>query len=210
MAKLESNFKNIFLCLLFVASMVAAIIGSVNYITQTPISETQEKIKKEAIQKVVPEFDNLETMRAPVEEKVVQNPFKKEQAADSLTVYKVSKDGEWVGTAVETFSDIGYSGRIKLMVGFLPDGAIQKIEVLSHTETPGLGDKMEEKKKDKFPKQFPGWNPKDSILEVIKDGGKVDAITAATITSRAYCEAVQRAYDAIKSMLINDGGKEDE
>jgi len=209
MAKLESNFKNIFLCLLLVASMVAAIIGSVNYITKTPISETQEKIKKEAIQKVVPDFDNVETMRIAVEAEVVQNIFKKEQAADSLTVYKVSSKGEWVGTAVETFSDKGFSGRIKLMVGFLPDGAIRKVEVLSHTETPGLGDKMEVGK-DKFPNQFLGKNPKDFKLKVKQDDGSVDAITAATITSRAYCDAIQTAYDVVKKVFTNEGGKEDE
>ena len=207
MAKLESNFKNIFLCLLLISGILAGLLGAVYYVTEKPISETQVKIKEDAIRKVVPDFDKLETMRVPVETEVVQNPFKKEQAADSLTVYTATNKGEWVGSAIETFSDKGFGGRIMLMIGFLPDGTIQKIEVLSHTETPGLGDKMEVGK-SKFPEQFLGKNPKNFQLTVSKDGGEVDAITAATISSRAYCDAVQTAYDVFKK--INNGGKSDE
>ena len=212
MAKLESNFKNIFLCLLLISSILAGLLGAVYSVTEKPISETQDRIKNEAIQKVVPAFDKLETMRFPVEAEVVQNIFKKEQAADSLTIYKALNDDKWVGTAVETFSDKGFSGRIRLMVGFLPDGTIQKIEVLNHSETPGLGDKMEVGKSP-FPKQFLEKNPKSFNLIVKKDGGDVDAITAATISSRAYCDAVQTAYDVFKKMFINDvneGGNSDE
>jgi electron transport complex protein RnfG len=209
MAKLESNFKNIFLCLLLISSILAGLLGAVYSVTKEPINETQVKVKEDAIRKVVPDFDNLGTMRIPVETEVVQNIFKKEQAADSLTVYIAMNNGEWVGSAIETFSDKGFSGRITLMVGFLPDGSIQKIEVLSHTETPGLGDKMEVGKSS-FPDQFFGKNPKNYNLTVSKDGGDVDAITAATISSRAYCDAVQTAYDVFKKVFINDGGKSDE
>ena len=210
MAKLESNFRNIFLCLLLISSILAGLLGAVYSVTKKPISETQVKIKEDAIRKVVPDFDNLETMRIAVETETVQNILKKEQGADSLTVYKAIRDGEWVGTAMETFSDKGFSGRITLMVGFLPDGTIKKIEVLSHTETPGLGDKMEVGKSD-FPDRFLGKNPKNFRLTVSRDGGDVDAITAATISSRAYCDAVQTAYDVFKKVFINnDGGKSDE
>jgi electron transport complex protein RnfG len=65
--------------------------------------------------------------------------------------------------------------------------------VLAHKETPGLGDKMDASKSD-FPLQFKGKNPADFKLHVTKDGGNVDAITAATISSRAFCDAVERAY----------------
>jgi electron transport complex protein RnfG len=83
------------------------------------------------------------------------------------------------------------------MVGFLADGSINAIEVVAHKETPGLGDKMESNKSD-FCVQFKGKNPETFKLIVKKDGGDVDAITASTISSRAYCEAVQRAYNALK------------
>jgi electron transport complex protein RnfG len=78
------------------------------------------------------------------------------------------------------------------MVGFKPDGTIQNIEVLEQKETPGLGTKM---KDDKFLAQFRGKNPSAFNLKVTKDGGEVDALTGATITSRAFGDAVQMAYD---------------
>lgn len=80
------------------------------------------------------------------------------------------------------------------MVGFLPDGTIHNTAVLEHKETPGLGDKMDIRKAP-WSEQFRGKNPAEYRLQVRKDGGDVDAITAATISSRAFCDAVQRAYD---------------
>jgi electron transport complex protein RnfG len=82
------------------------------------------------------------------------------------------------------------------MVGFLADGSIFNIAVVSHSETPGLGDKMDISKSN-FSVQFKGKNPEDFQISVKKDGGDVDAIAAATISSRAYCDAVLRAYNAL-------------
>ena len=78
------------------------------------------------------------------------------------------------------------------MVGFKPNGTVQNIVVLEQKETPGLGTKM---KDEKFLSQFREKNPSDFNLNVTKDGGEVDALTGATITSRAFGEAVQMAYD---------------
>jgi electron transport complex protein RnfG len=83
------------------------------------------------------------------------------------------------------------------MVGFKPDGTIHNISVLDHAETPGLGSKIE-KSSSSWSEQFNGKNPTDFQLQVRKDGGDVDAITAATISSRAYCDAVQKAYKAFQ------------
>ena len=105
-------------------------------------------------------------------------------------------DEELVGTAIQAGSKKGYNGLIELMVGFSPDGKIYKIDVLQQKETPGLGTKITE---DKFKNQFDGQDPKSFVLKVTKDGGEVDAITAATISSRAFCEAVQKAYDAFEN-----------
>jgi len=107
-------------------------------------------------------------------------------------------DGELVGTAVETFTKIGFSGVIKVMVGLLPDGTINDVTVLKHAETPGLGDKMEKKKSD-WSLQFRGKDPRAFKLTVTKDGGDVDVITASTISSRAFCDAVSRAYSSYMS-----------
>jgi electron transport complex protein RnfG len=71
--------------------------------------------------------------------------------------------------------------------------------VISHAETPGLGEKMQKNKSD-FSVQFMGKNPADFKLAVKKDRGDVDAITASTITSRAYCDAVQRAYNGFEQL----------
>ncbi len=125
------------------------------------------------------------------------------------------KNGEWVGTAVETFTDKGFSGRIRILAGFDPEGTIHDITVLEHQETPGLGDKIEKNKSYNkktglsWISQFIGTNPSEYKLLVKKDGGDVDAITAATITSRAFCDAVQRAYDGFTQLNVETPNKEE-
>ena len=115
------------------------------------------------------------------------------------------KNNKLVGVAVKTYSDKGYGGDISIMVGISPDGSIINTAVMSQKETPGLGTKMKE---PKFKDQFKGKNPGSYILKVKKDGGNVDAITAATISSRAYCEAIEKAFNAFKksqeAILQND------
>lgn len=186
MAKTESTFKNMVL-VLFAISLVASLsLGAVYNLTKAPIAKAQQEKKEAAIKKVVPPFDQLE----PVS--VVPDG-----GGDPVVINKALKDGEVVGYAVETYTDKGFSGRIMLMVGFKPDGTIINTAVLKHTETPGLGDKMDIAKSD-FPKQFQNQSPDNFKLMVKKDGGSVDAITAATISSRAFCDAVQRGFDVVK------------
>jgi electron transport complex protein RnfG len=155
---------------------MAAALGFVYSLTKEPIEKAKKDVETGAIKQVVPDFDN-----APVA-KVI----------DGITYYEVTKGGAPIGCAVKTFTDKAFSGRFDLMVGFLPDGTINKIAVLDQKETPGLGTKMMEPKfKDQFNKKNPGsWK-----MTVKKDGGVVDAISAATITSRAFCDAVQRGFD---------------
>jgi len=190
MAKKKSSFFNMVSTLIVVTLVAAGLLGSMYAITKEPIRLAELKKKTEAIQAVVPEFNNN-----PSEEFT-----KVGVAGDSVTIYSATMDSVLVGSAVETFTNTGFSGEIKLMVGFDPDGSIVDIAVIKHAETPGLGDKMERGKSD-FHVQFQGQNPEDFKLMVTKDKGDVDAITASTISSRAYCEAVQRAYDAY--MTIN-------
>lgn len=187
----ESTFKSMTLTLLVITLLSAASLGFVYTLTQAPIQEAKMAKVNSAISKVLPQFDNN-----PSSQK-----YEVEVEGGSLTFYPATRDGESVGTAIQTFSKNGFGGEIGLMVGFLSDGSIHAIEVIDHKETPGLGDKMESKKSN-FSVQFQGKNPKDFKLIVKKDGGDVDAITASTISSRAYCDAVQRAYDA----LVKEGG----
>ena len=185
MAKKESTFLSMVTTLSIVALVAAGLLGSVYALTKEPIRLAELRKKNEAIEAVVPEFDN-----APSEEMT-----KHAIDGDTVVIYTAKKAGEIVGTAVETLTNNGFSGEFKLMVGFNTEGAIVDIAVISHAETPGLGDKMERAKSD-FHVQFMGKDPSEFELKVKKDNGDVDAITASTISSRAYCEAVRRAYDA--------------
>ncbi len=186
MAKKESTFLSMLTTLFVVTLVSAGLLGSVFALTKEPIRLAELKKKNEAIQVVVPGFDNEPSQEV---EKVFID-------GDTLYFYTVRKGEEILGTAVETFTNKGFSGEFKLMVGFSPDGSIIDIAVIKHAETPGLGDKMEKRKSD-FSVQFMGKHPEDFNLAVKKDRGDVDAITASTITSRAYCDAVKRAYDAL-------------
>jgi len=185
MAKKESTFLSMVLTLFMVTLVAAGLLGSVYALTKEPIRLAELKKKNEAIQVVVPGFDN-----EPSQE--VERIF---MDGDSLYLYTARLGEEILGTAVETFTKKGFSGEFKLMVGFAPDGSIIDIAVIKHAETPGLGNKMEKGKSD-FSVQFMGKHPDSFNIAVTKDRGDVDAITASTITSRAYCDAVTRAYGA--------------
>ncbi len=185
MAKKESSFFNMVSTLFVVTLIAAGLLGSVYALTKEPIRLAELKKKNDAIKMVVPEFNNNAS----------EEFYKVGIDGDSVSIYTATMDSVVVGVAVETFTNSGFSGLIKLMVGFAPDGTIIDVAVTKHAETPGLGDKMEIRKSD-FHVQFQGKHPDDFKLMVVKDNGNVDAITASTISSRAYCEAVQRAYDA--------------
>jgi len=188
-AKTASTFLNMVVTLFAVTLLAAGLLGSVYALTKEPIRLAELKRKNEAISVVVPGFDNEPSQE--VEKLAVDG--------DTLYFYTARKGEQVLGTAVETFTNIGFSGEFKLMVGFDPGGTITDIAVIKHAETPGLGDKMEIGKSD-FHLQFQGKHPDNFNLTVKKDRGDVDAITASTITSRAYCDAVQRAYNGLQKL----------
>ena len=185
MAGKESTLKNMVLSLLIISLVASVALGYVYEFTKGPIEVAKAAKVNDAIRAVVPACDNNPSAEV----------YKVAYEKDTLNVYPAKKGGQLVGAAVETYTEKGFAGHISLMVGFLPDGTINDIAVVSHHETPGLGDKMD-KSKSNFSLQFMGKNPKDFKLMVKKDGGDVDAITASTISSRAFCDAVTRAYNA--------------
>jgi len=185
MAKKESSFVNMVFTLFVITLTASTALGFVYEFTKAPITAAKQAAKMKAISEVLPEFNNL-----PNEE-----VYKIAMDNDTLFFYPAREDNKLVGTAIETFTNKGFSGNIKLMVGILPDGSINDIVVLEHKETPGLGDKMSKSKSD-FSLQFQGINPENFNINVKNDGGDIDAITASTISSRAYCDAVNRAYKA--------------
>ncbi len=174
--KLESNLINMILSLVLISAVMSAALGYVYSLTKGPIENSKKAAETNAIKDVAPAFDN-----SPVAKEI-----------DGLTYYEVTKGGQPVGCAVKTFTEKAFSGRFDLMVGFLNDGTINKIAILDQKETPGLGTKMME---PKFKDQFLNKNPATWKMAVKKDGGEVDAISAATISSRAFCDAVQKGYD---------------
>jgi len=189
MAKTESTFINMTVTLVAVTLLAAGLLGTVFALTKEPIRLAELKKKNEAIAVVVPGFDNEPSQEL---ERIFMD-------GDSIYLYTARKGDELLGTAVETFTNNGFSGNFKLMVGFDPHGSIIDIAVIKHAETPGLGDKMEQDKSD-FHVQFMGKDPTNFNIAVTKDRGEVDAITASTITSRAYCDAVNRAYSALNQI----------
>lgn len=198
MAKLKSTFTNMFLSLLTICLVVALLLSQVYRLTAGPIAEAKAKKLEDAIMEVVPEFDNnpvAESYKMAVGE------------GDSLLVYPALKDNKVVGFAINTYSNNGFSGNIEIMVGFDTNSKIVNYAVLSHAETPGLGSKMGEWFKDltKPNQSVIGRDLSKGNLQVTNDGGDVDAITASTITSRAFLEAVNKAYAAYKESVADTG-----
>lgn len=179
--------------LLAVASVAALSLGAVFNITKAPIEAAQKKKQEEAIRQVLPAFDRLEAGKAV-----------SSRGTDSLSLFYAYQGDQLVGVAVNTYTNKGFSGLVRLMVGLLPDGTINNTAVLEHKETPGLGDKMQQSKSP-WSLQFNGKNPTTSNIHVKKDGGEVDAITAATISSRAFVDAVLHAHETFSK---NSGGQE--
>lgn len=178
--KLESTLVNMILSLVLISMVMSAALGFVYLKTKEPIELTARQKEVQAIRQVLPEFDS--------------DPASGKLEKAGVIIYPVSKQDRPVGFAIKTFTNKGFGGHIELMAGFLPDGSINRVTVLSHKETPGLGTKMND---PRFSSQFLGKNPAAFSLKVKKDGGQVDAITAATVSSRAYCDALQRAYEAL-------------
>lgn len=192
MAK-ESNFKNMTLALLVITVFAGFALAVVYSVTLEPIQLSKKAKINNAIKKVIPEFESI-----------TDKSVLPEDGKDSIRIHSLLKGENNAGYAVETYTDRGFSGRFSLMVGFLPDGSISNIEVLEHKETPGLGTKMA---LPTFKDQFVGVKIDELAtkkLSVKKDGGTVDAITAATISSRAFCDAVNRAYVNYKSNGKNE------
>ena len=187
--KKESTLVNM-VVVLFVITLAAGLsLGFVNDLTLEPKARARLAKKVKALNTVLPQYDNN-----PVSEVL---RLKIEEAKDSIEYYPASMDSVVVGAAVTGASERGYSGLVKLMVGFELDGSIKNIAVLEQKETPGLGTKM---KGEKFLRQFRGKNPGTFNLKVRKDGGQVDALAGATISTRAFSEATQQAYDVYKEI----------
>lgn len=194
MAKRESTFINMVITLFLITGIAAGALGFVYEMTKEAIELAKIKAQNEAIEKVLPEYDELgESYSIPVE-----------NSEDSLLFFPAYKNGELIGVAVRSFTNKGYSGYISVMIGIENTGNISGYEILEHAETPGLGSKMGAwfRNPEKPNQNVIGKNPETTTFEVTKDGGDIDAITASTITSRAFLEAVRRAWNAHKENSV--------
>lgn len=214
MAKLESSFKNMLLALSGAALIASTGLGLVNDATSNAIATTEKNKQTNAIAAVLPPFEKLGD----------SYKMMPESGKDSLTVYPaLDVDGNIIANAVKTYTYNGFGGYVEIMVGFDNSGNISGYQVLKHSETPGLGSKMNDwfrPAKEVSPSVFEmifgkvetaekqssviGKNP-GTALSVSKDGGEIDAITAATISSRAFLDAINRAYGAVSKDITTDG-----
>ncbi len=207
MKKLQSNILNMALVLTLIAVVAAGALAWVNNVTSGPIEEINNQAIENGIKSVIlGDRDIRFTVDNPVEQ-------------DGFVFHSVNDmNGNLIGTAVESTDKNGFGGALKVMVGFDPEGKILGYTVLEHSETPGLGAQAdgwfrqasaEEKEQSGVADvllgapgkpgnhNIIGMNPGDDMMIVSKDGGDVDAITASTITSKAFLRAVNAAYKAL-------------
>ena len=186
MAKLKSSLPNMLLSLTLIALVAAGLLAVVYLVTKDPIDKAKAEKQAAAKIAVLPAMEGI-TIGEEAEE------------VDGMAIYKAYVNDELIGAAVEA-QEIGFGGVFKMMVGFDKEGTITGYQVLEHQETPGLGAKMDEWfRMDKNRQNVLGLNPGKCNLTVSKDGGDVDAITAATISSRAFLLAITKAYNAYLS-----------
>ena len=168
------------LSLTLIALVAAAMLSGIYLLTKESIEQQKAEKQLKAISAVLPTHERI------------ADP----ETVQGLIVHKAYTGDTFVGAAVETESN-GFGGKIRLMVGFDNNSRITGYEVLEQAETPGLGTHIVEwfKNADK-----PGQNilgrTATGAMTVSKDGGDVDAITAATISSRTFLDAVNKAYSA--------------
>jgi electron transport complex protein RnfG len=196
MKKLESSLMNMVLVLTLVAVIMGGILAYVNHLTEGPIAEQKEKALADGI-KAVMACNDLKVAKT---DEVKQNDAKGKEM--TFTVYQIQDaQGNDLGAAVES-TTMGFGGNLKVLVGFDPEGKILGYTLLEHAETPGLGAKADKWFQKDQKGDIIGKDPKEP-LTVSKDGGQVDAITASTITSRAFLLAINNAYNAYKTTPVD-------
>ncbi len=187
---MKSTLTNMVLVLLAITAIASASVGGIYILTKEPIAIATENAKKAALEQVLPAFEQTQISEVTIDE-------------IPLEIYTAtSAAGEIVGYAINTATKSGFSGEFRLMVGLSPEGKVLNVNVLSHNETPGLGSKMADEGNSLL------MSVKDRIIGEINwamssAGGDIDALTAATISSMAYADAMQRAMTAYNQVSNN-------
>ena len=184
--KIESTLTNMLVVLTCISLVAALALALVSNVTAEPIAQAQKAKTEAAIKAVLPAYDQLEDIE------IEGNHYTK----------AVDADGNMVGMAIEAKSAKGFGGDLVAMVGFDAQGKVSGYQILQTAETPGLGAKAGEWFQEGNKGNVIGMDPA-SPLSVKKDGGQVDAISGSTITSRAFCEIINNAYQ-----IFQKGGNE--
>ena len=196
MEKLKSSITNMVLVLTGVAVITGCILAYVNHITEQPIALQKQKTLEDGIKAVM----GGGALTVTKTDTVRQNDAKGKEL--TYVIYQ-TQDAQHtdLGAAVESTTG-GFGGNLKVLVGFDPAGTILGYTLLEHAETPGLGAKADAWFQKGQKGDIIGKNPSEPLV-VSKDGGQVDAITASTITSRAFLLAVNNAYKAYKATPVD-------
>lgn len=192
---MKSTLLNMTAVLFGITLVASAGVGAVNMITEEPIAQAKEAATVAALNEVLPAFDATADEQMTIDEMPIK-------------VYTATREGAVAGYAVQTMTKQGFGGAVRLMVGFTPEGEVVNVKVLEQTETPGLGTKMADEGNPLLGsvkgQRLEEKKLVDGKLAVTKDGGDVDALTAATISSRAYVDAINRAWMAYKSAVTGN------
>ncbi|MDE6354606.1 MAG: RnfABCDGE type electron transport complex subunit G [Prevotella sp.] len=197
MKKLESSLTNMIIVLVAVAVVSGGLLAWVNNVTEAPIKEQEKKALDNGIKSVM----GVDDLKVTAKDELTKNIGGKDY---TFIVHKTSDaQGNFLGAAIES-TTMGFGGDLKVLVGFDGEGNLLGYTILQHAETPGLGAKADK------------WFQKDGKGNIIgrsmdvskplvvnKDGGDVDAITASTITTRAFLKAVNQAYVAYSAQDVD-------
>ena len=176
------------------AVLTAGIIAWTQQSTQHRIAENIDAAKIRLLNEVIP--PNQHTNNLLDDSLIINDPDLLAGESPS-PAYRARRDGEIVAVILPTVAPNGYTGKIQSLVGIDQEGNIIGVRVVSHQETPGLGDKVEAKKSD-WVQQFTGRSLNDPLPQqwaVKKDGGAFDQLTGATITPRAVTASIRKALD---------------
>jgi len=187
----KSIQKNSLLLLAF-ALVTAGLLAATNEATKEKIAEAERRAAEKALLEIVPaeRIDNdllLDTITVP------ESAWQQLGLKEGGEIHLARKNNEIIAMITTTVAADGYSGDIKMLTGVNRDGSVAGVRVISHSETPGLGDKIDLKKSD-WITLFEGLslqNPSSENWTVKKDGGEFDQFTGATITPRAVVNQVK-------------------
>ncbi|MDD5470507.1 MAG: electron transport complex subunit RsxG [Sideroxydans sp.] len=178
--------------LVFFAVIGTAILSSTYYLTRDTIAATVAQAKLKLVSQLLPptSYDNdiMQDRHTVAADEMLGTE-------EATQAHIARRDGKPVAVILEAIAPDGYSGKIALIMAIHPDGSLGGVRVVSHNETPGLGDYIDIAKQD-WIKTFDGRSRSlfsDEMWKVRKDGGMFDYMAGATITPRAVIKAVNRA-----------------